>query len=611
MSRDKKNTTDQKTKQKASVVLKNNWYLLKLMFKASPAFVIIPALDAIRGQLSIFFEHTVGIGYVLEAAEKGYPFERVALVILILALAITVGMLFTVFSGDYIMEKERPKVKEKIKIMLYEKAAKVDLACYDNPEFYNSQVLALSEVDNQIDKVEGLVINTLSGLSTFISTGIYFIIKDKPSILFVFVSFIMSYFFNQMFVKVNYKARIERNPSERKRTYIERIFYLNDYAKELRMNPDVADIMYERFDKASEEIVAVDKKYARKRFVLEFLRKYVANMFFSDSLYVAYLVTMVVATKSISISTLAILYSSFGRLKHSMNVFTETYPAACESSLYIQKIRDFLSTEQKIVSEDKLVASKDAKRLDLKDVSFAYSSETPNVIENMNLFIKPGQKIALVGYNGAGKTTLVKLLMRLYDPTSGTIMADGTDIKKYDLESYRDTIGTVFQDFNIFAGSVRENVLLAPTEGSSEEKIIQSLKDSGLYDRAMQLDNKLDSMLTTEFDDKGLNLSGGEAQKLAISRVFYQDAGLMILDEPSSALDPIAEYQLNHAMLKATGDKTVIFISHRLSTTRIADYIFMLENGKIVEQGNHEELLALHGKYEAMWKAQAGAYIEV
>ena len=611
MSRDKKNAADQKTKQKASVVLKNNWYLLKLMFKASPAFVIIPALDAIRGQLSIFFEHTVGIGYVLEAAEKGYPFERVALVILILALAITVGMLFTVFSGDYIMEKERPKVKEKIKIMLYEKAAKVDLACYDNPEFYNSQVLALSEVDNQIDKVEGLVINTLSGLSTFISTGIYFIIKDKPSILFVFVSFIMSYFFNQMFVKVNYKARIERNPSERKRTYIERIFYLNDYAKELRMNPDVADIMYERFDKASEEIVAVDKKYARKRFVLEFLRKYVANMFFSDSFYVAYLVTMVVVTKSITISTLAILYSSFGRLKHSMNVFTETYPAACESSLYIQKIRDFLSTEQKIVSEDKLVASKDAKRLDLKDVSFAYSSEAPNVIENMNLFIKPGQKIALVGYNGAGKTTLVKLLMRLYDPTSGTIMADGTDIKKYDLESYRDTIGTVFQDFNIFAGSVRENVLLAPTEGSSEERIIQSLKDSGLYDRAMQLDNKLDSMLTTEFDDKGLNLSGGEAQKLAISRVFYKDAGLMILDEPSSALDPIAEYQLNHAMLKATGDKTVIFISHRLSTTRIADYIFMLENGKIVEQGNHEELLALHGKYEAMWTAQAGAYIEV
>ena len=604
-------TKDKKTKQPVSVVLKNNLFLLKLMLKASPAFVIIPAIDAIRGQLSIFFEHTVGIGYVLEAAEKGYPFERVAAVIVILAVAITLGMLFTVFSGDYIMEKERPKVKEKIKVMLYERAAKVDLACYDDPEFYNSQVLAISEVDNQIDKVEGLVINILSGLTAFLSNGIYFILKDKPSILFVFASFIMSYVFNQMFIKVNYKVRIERNPSERKCTYIERIFYLNDYAKELRMNPDVAGIMYKRFDKASEEIVATDKKYARKRFFIEFMRKHIANFFVCDTLYITYLILMVVVTKNISISTLAILYNSFGRLKHSMNVFTETYPASCETSLYIQKIRDFLGTEPKIVSEGEEKASKDAKRIDLENVSFSYKPDTPSVINDISLYIKPGRKIALVGYNGAGKTTLVKLLMRLYDPTSGTIKADGLDIKKYDLESYRDSIGAVFQDFNIFAGSVRENVVLGPLENANEDKIITSLKESGLYSRAMELSSGLDTMLTTEFDEEGLNLSGGESQKLAISRVFYKEAGLMILDEPSSALDPIAEYQLNHAMLGATGDKTVIFISHRLSTTRIADHIFMLENGKIVEEGNHEQLLAMNGKYADMWKAQAGAYVSV
>ena len=611
MSKGQKEPKNNKTKQPVSVVLKNNLFLLKLMLKASPAFVIIPALDAIRGQLSIFFEHTVGIGYVLEAAENGYPFERVAAVILILAVAITIGMLFTVFSGDYIMAKENAKVKQKIKIMLYERASKVDLACYDDPEFYNSQVLALSEVDNQIDKLEGIIINVLSGLTAFISNGIYFIIKDKPSILFVIGSFIMGYIFNQMFIKVNYKARIERNPSERKRTYIERIFYLNDYAKELRMNPDVAGIMYERFDKASDEIVTIDKKYAKKRFFIEFMRKHIANFFICDTLYITYLILMVVVTKNISISTLAILYNSFGRLKHSMNVFTETYPASCETSLYIQKIRDFLNTEPKIVSEGDKIATKEAKRIDLENVSFSYKADTPSVINDISLFIKPGRKIALVGYNGAGKTTLVKLLMRLYDPTSGTIKADGTDIRNYDLESYRDSIGAVFQDFNIFAGSVRENVVLAPLENADNKKIESALKDAGLYDRAMNLSSGLDTMLTTEFDDEGLNLSGGESQKLAISRVFYKDAGLMILDEPSSALDPIAEYQLNHAMLGATGDKTVIFISHRLSTTRIADHIFMLENGQIVEEGNHEQLLAMNGKYADMWKAQAGAYIEV
>ena len=308
MSNGQKDPSDKKTKQPVSVVLKNNLFLLKLMLKASPAFVSIPAVDAVRGQLSIFFEHTVGIGYVLEAAEKGYPFEQVFWVIIVLAAAITLGMVFTAFSGDYIMEKERPKVKEKIKIMLYERASKVDLSCYDDPEFYDSQVLALSEVDNQIDKLEGLVISVLSGLTAFTSNGIYFILKDKPSILFVIVSFILGYVFNQMFIKVNYKARIERNPSERKRNYIERMFYLSDYAKELRMNPDVAGIMYDRFDKASEEIIETDRKYSRKRFFIEFMRKHIANFFICDTIYIAYLVVMAVVTKSVSIATLSVRY---------------------------------------------------------------------------------------------------------------------------------------------------------------------------------------------------------------------------------------------------------------------------------------------------------------
>ena len=600
-----------KQKQSASQVIKNNWYLLKLMFKASPAFVLIPALDALRNSVSIFFEHTVGIGYVLEAAENGYPLERVLAVILILACAISLGMVFTVFAGDYVAEKERPKVRQKIKLMLYDKASGVDLSCYDDPEYYNSQVLAISEVDNQIERCTKLLNNIVSSVSAVVTNGIYFIVKDKPSILFVITSFIMSYVFNQMYVKYSYKKRLERNPSERKRKYVERVFYLGDYAKEIRMNPMVADILGKRFDDACDELVATDKKYTKKLLVMEFLRNHIANFFICDTLYISYLIIMAVVFKSISISTLAILYASFGRLKHNLSIFTESYPFACETSLYVQKIRDFLSVEPKIVSKGDAVAGKEAKRLDLKDVTFKYNESAPAVINDINLYIKPGRKIALVGYNGAGKTTLVKLLMRLYDPTSGVIMADGIDIRKYNLESYRDSIGAVFQDFNIFAGSVKENVVLAPLENIDEDKIISSLKDSGLYDRAMRLSSGLDTMLTTEFDEEGLNLSGGESQKLAISRVFYKDAGLMILDEPSSALDPIAEYQLNHAMLGATGDKTVIFISHRLSTTRIADHIFMLENGRIVEEGNHEQLLALGGKYSEMWKAQAGAYIEV
>jgi ATP-binding cassette subfamily B protein len=601
----------QKTKQSIKTVFANNFFMLKQIFSASPSFVLFQAADAVRGQVSIFFEHTVLIGYVLEAAEFGYPFKKVAGVILLLAALITIGMFFTVYQGEYVGPRERPKVRQKIKMKLYEKARDMDLECYDDPEFYNSQVLAISEIDNQIDRVMKFVIDTLSGLAAFVTTAIYFLYKDKTAILFALGAFVLSMIFEQLYNKQNYLARVEGIPFSRKRDYIKRIYYLNDYAKEIRLNPGVSDILFDRFEAANDEVYAVEKKYALKKWFFGFMRRYVCNSFFADVLFIGYLVYQAAVLHSISFSTVAILYGSFGRLKNSMRVFSETYPFACETSLYVNKIREFLNYEPKILSKEKLVPSNKAKEIELDKVSFAYGKNTDMLLKDLNLHIKPGEKIALVGYNGAGKTTLVKLLMRLYDTKAGAIKADGRDIKDYEVKKYRDTIGTVFQDFQIFAGSVKENVLLDVADGIDDEDIKKALTQSGLMERINKFEKGLDTELTTEFSQEGVNLSGGESQKLAISRVFYKDAGLMILDEPSSALDPIAEYQLNHAMLEATGDKTVIFISHRLSTTRIADRIIMLENGKIVEQGSHEELLAMKGKYAQMWKVQAGAYITV
>lgn len=606
-----KSLEKKETSQSVREVFGNNFFLLKLMFLASPSYVIFMALDSIRNQISIFFEHTVGIGYVLEAAEFHYPFKKVAAVILLLAGCITLGMVFTVIAGDYIAEKERPKIREKIKMLLYEKAKELDLECYDNPEFYNEQVLAISEVDKQIDRGIQFIQNTLSGITIFISTGIYFLMKDKVSILFVTISFLLSFLFNQMYNKLNYLARIETNPFARKRDYVKRIFYLSDYAKEIRLNPDVSDILFERFGEANDEVYRIEKKYANRKFVLGFLRGYVSNNFFSDVIYISYLVFQAAVRGALSFSTVAILYNSFGRLKRGMRVFTDVYPFASETSLYVRKIRAFLDYQPAIVSEENLIPGEGAKEITLKKVSFAYREGQDMLLKDLDLEIKPGEKIALVGYNGAGKTTLVKLLMRLYDVKSGEILADGKHIKDYDVRAYRDAIGTVFQDFKIFAGTVKENVILDVEEHCDEARMLRALTDSGLEKRVGRLSSGVETELTTEFSKDGINLSGGESQKLAIARVFYKNAGLMILDEPSSALDPIAEYQINHAMLQATNDKTVIFISHRLSTTRLADRIVMLENGRIVEQGTHEELLARNGKYAQMWRVQAGAYITV
>ncbi len=622
--RRKEYTDDKKinTKQSVKQVWKNNLFLLKLCFSASPAYVILMTLDAARNQISIFFEHTYGIGYVLEAAEFHYPFWRIGSFLIILAACIGVGMLFSVIVTDYIAAKELPKVRRKVKMALYEKARELDLERYDNPDYYNDLVLAISEADKQIDRCITLMQNSMAGLSAFISNGIYFLIKDKFSVVFVISSFLIAFLFNQLYNKLSYEIRIRRNPSERKRDYVKRIFYMNDYAKELRLYPEASDILFKDFEQANEEVYRVERKYANRRFILSFLRRYISNDFMGDVVFITYLVFRATVMHAISYSSVAILYHSFGSLKRSMSIFTDVYPYASETSLYVQKILDFMEEKPRIVSERSLPVQNEAKGVELKNVSFSYGELYGDVIRDVSISIAPGEKIALVGYNGAGKTTLTKLIMRLYDPSQGEILLDGINIKEYSVEQYRQSVGTVFQDYKIFAGTVTENVLLDVKEQQSmvsyddvakdlDDDVRWALKRSGLIERIEKLPGKLEAQLTTEFAQGGVNLSGGESQKLAIGRVFYKDAGLIILDEPSSALDPIAEYQLNQSMLKATEHKTVIFIAHRLSTTRLADRIILMENGQIAEQGTHEELLAQKGKYAAMWRAQAGQYLEV
>jgi ATP-binding cassette subfamily B protein len=269
--------------------------------------------------------------------------------------------------------------------------------------------------------------------------------------------------------------------------------------------------------------------------------------------------------------------------------------------------------------------------LELRDVSFTYAYANPKyqfheakelerrerehkeyeALRHVSMTIRRGDKIAIVGYNGAGKTTLIKLLMRFYDPTEGQILYNGIDIREFDPEAYRRHIGTVFQDFKIFATSLAENVTNGAYDATLDrERVEDALRCADFSDKLSALEEGLDTHLTREFNDKGTNLSGGEAQKVAIARVFAKEYPIVIMDEPSAALDPMAEYQLNQSILHRTNDKTVVFISHRLSTTRIADVIYMFDGGQLVEQGSHEQLLTQSGKYAEMFRVQSEKYRE-
>jgi ATP-binding cassette subfamily B protein len=600
----KKNNDKHNFKQ----VWRNNMYLTKLCWKTSPGYMIALIIEFIRNDVSIFLEFTIGFAFVLESVEFGRSFGEVARVLLLIFAFVAVGLFYNSIFWNKIKEKAVPKIERALKEQLYAKAKEIDLGCYDNPKFYNSYILAVSEAGNQIERNFQIMSNLVSGFTGLILASGYIIYKEPRALIFVIASFILMMFANKHLSRLNVKMRTEKNPHERKLGYTNRVFYLNDYAKEVRLNTEVGDEMLKDFDGTLDQTLAIDKKYAKKRLGFTFLKQYIANDFIIDVLFLAYLVYSAAVLRTISFSQVAVLSGTANTAKWRLNRISEVYGTAVEVSLYMERIHNFLDTEAEITSTENRPVPEMPSVIELRNVSFAYG-EDDYVLKNINMTINPYSKIAIVGYNGAGKTTLIKLIMRLYEPDEGEILLDGINIKEYEIENYRRRIGTVFQDFKIFAATVKENVLLDYAETGNDEDVITALEKSGFSERLESLPGGLDSNLTTEFEEDGINLSGGEGQKLAIARVFYAGANLIILDEPSSALDPIAEYHLNCSMLTAAENKSVLFISHRLSTTRIADRIYMLEDGGIIEEGSHGELLEGGGKYAEMWQVQAGQYL--
>ncbi|MDR1669749.1 MAG: ABC transporter ATP-binding protein/permease [Oscillospiraceae bacterium] len=595
-------------KQSVKTVAGNNLFLLKLAFRTSPLYVLCFIFEHIRNQVMIFLEFTIALNFVLECVEFGRPFRDAAVFLTVLLVVVVLGLLYNSFFYQRIKEKAVPKINMALKEQLYGKAREIDLENYDDPDFYNEYILAVSESDKQVERIFTLLEKITVGVTSFVCTSGYFIAKDPMSFLFVAGSFVSTFFVSKQIGRLNFFIRTEKNPHERKWGYTNRIFYLNDYAKEVRLNTEVSEVFLKDFDATGDELLAIEKKVSKKRVWLDFLKGYITNDFIIDVFYLAYLVYNAAVLRRITFSNVAVMRWAANWMKQNTRVISESYPYAQETSLYVEKILAFLRTQPDVVSISDLEPPGGPAVIELKDVSFRYSEDGGYVLKHINMTINPLSKIAIVGYNGAGKTTLIKLIMRLYDPVEGVILLNGIDIREYALEDYRRKIGAVFQDYKIFAATVKENVLLDFEERGSDSAVLTALDKGGFSERLATLPSGLHTNLTTEFEEDGVNLSGGEGQKLAVSRVFYPGAGMIILDEPSSAFDPIAEYHLNSAILTATENKSVLFISHRLSTTRIADRIYMLEDGEIIEQGSHAELLDSGGKYAEMWRIQAGNY---
>ena len=593
-----------KDKSKHSMISKI-LYMIGIMFKISPSLVIGEIAQTLLSSLPGKLVSVVGLKYIIDEVTNGGDTRNVIIGIAVILFILVFSEIGTSLFFELFAHREREKLDLGYNSKLYKKAAQLDLSRYDDPGYYSDFILAVEMSSDSIKHILTNVKYYISEIISFITISAVLLTIDPVCLLIVLTSVVIFIPVGRYTGNLMNKRREAITEKHRKGDYFSRLFYLRDYAGEIRTG-GLFDLLDRRFRESADDIVATQDKFVKK----------IDKIFFVQESTIQVIGFMVALTLYLGYRTIVTGDMTAGDFVASFNgavqigggvLYLTVYGVRqfTERSGMIEKYRVFLSEVSK-VSDGKIEAEcAKPETISVKNLSFSYTGSDENALNGISFEIRPCEKIALVGYNGAGKTTLTNLLLRLYDVTEGSIEIGGTDIRDVTVESHRARFSAVFQDFQIFGATVGENVALE--RDFDEQRVLDALRKAG-FDK--DLPNGVNTVLLREFDDDGLMLSGGEQQKIAIARAFYKDCPYVILDEPSANLDPVSEYELNKAISRECADRTVVFISHRLSTTRHADRIIMLENGKIIETGSHDELMKKDGKYAYMFRLQAEKYTE-
>ncbi len=597
---------NKKTKEKEkSNSLKNYLFMLRFVAKHTPFYLFGYLFFDMISNLPWILSNVVLLKYIIDVVTSGEQLYRAAVAVGGFAVFVILSNLANTLFYEIYVPKAREKLNFRLYSVIYEKAAKMDFEAYDNPAYYNDLVLAMTSMSERAQMVISNTQDILTNIVSVLTIGTVIVTIDPMCLVFVFLCVGFMVPVGRLIAKVNVQRTEAMTPLDRKNLYFSRVFYLQDYAKELRLSR-AGEMIERRYKKNITDRLFTISPYLAKQWKLYFCQE---SLPLTLLIYLGITLLMgykAIVTKEITMGDFAATFNGASAISNSVFAVTSWFAISFrENGLYVEKFKRFMNAKEKILSGEVKTVHRKPVTIRFENVSFTYPGNTEPTLKNINLEIKPYQKIALVGYNGAGKTTLTNLLLRLYDVTEGRITIDGVDIREWDIPTYHKQFAAVFQDFSLFGATLGENV--AMNDHPDAKKVKQALRN-GSFEKDMPQDT--DTILLREFDENGVSLSGGEAQKVAIARAFYKDCPFAILDEPSANLDPVAEYALNHAMTKAAENKTVIFISHRLSTTVMADCIYMLENGEIVEKGSHEALMQQNGKYAYMFNLQADKYKE-
>ncbi len=585
-------------------IFKNVIYGLSLVWKADKKFVICHFLEQFaHGIFVLFIQNILFLKTLLSVIDSNGKFEDY---IKSLSMFVVVSILLKAVSwySNYGLSVSTKVVLKKLNNQIFDKAISLDVGCYEDPSFYDkyqraTTVLSSSYYDYLCSCVASAAANIVSLIMVITTVSII-----DPMYLLFLVPVTLVFAIELIKSKLVYKRDLEMTTNNRIKAYIQRTVFLKDFSKDMRTS-NIFAVMMVRFKAAIESNIVILKKYGIKLFIYSMVSSLFSDFIPTIGTY-AFAAYQFVFTKALSVSSFSVVLSSINSVSQATVSIASNFDSMSQMALFFHNLREFFEYEQQVVSGDKIPGK--LETLEFKNVSFRYPTAKKNSINNVSFKINAGETLALVGVNGAGKSTLVKLLLRFYDCTEGEILYNGVNIKEYDLQKYREVFGAVFQDYKNFAVSVYENILCRVCSDEDKEFAKKALKQSGIWDKIKTMPLQGDTVLTREFEKDGVGLSGGENQKVSVARLFAKEFELAILDEPSSALDPIAEYNMYENLIKITKDKTVLYISHRLSSAVLSDKIIVLGDGSVLEIGTHEELMENGGKYSEMFRLQASSY---
>lgn len=489
---------------------------------------------------------------------------------------------------------------------LMRKAADLDLYQFEDANFYDKLALARKQTTGRTILLSS-ILSQLQDLLTVLTLGAGLVYFNVWLILILILAVIPSFLGETHFNQRTYSLTRSWTPERRELDYLRYIGASDETAKEIKIF-NLSDFLVQRFKFIADKYYNANKKIATKRAIWGSALSAIGTFAYYGA-YVFILIQTV--TGIITLGTLTFLAGSFNRMRNMLQGIMTRFSRIAEEALYLKDYFDFLKIKPNIINSQNAIPfpTKIKEGFTFENVSFKYPDSDFYAIKDLNFTLEVGEKMALVGENGAGKTTLVKLLARLYEPSSGRILLDGVDLKKYELIDLRNNIGIIFQDYVRFMMKASENIAIGNVGRINELPAIKQAAQKSLADTVVKdLPDEYEQMLGKRFA-KGVELSGGQWQKVALARAYMKEAQLLILDEPTASLDARAEHEVFERFSELIEGKSAVLISHRFSTVRMADRILFLEKGQIKEMGSHEELIAKGGQYAELFALQAKGYL--